>query len=100
MARELRRIPTAYAVLRHFPSFRAAWCAAGVALPDEHWAPWTAEEDRFLLHQLGLESTVAIAAALARGEAAVRTRRPNWSLDRVQTPVAYVYTTARTNCFY
>jgi hypothetical protein len=74
LGRQPRRIPTAYAVLRHFPSFRAAWRAAGVQLPDEHWAPWTAEEDRILLHQLGLQSTVGIAAALGRGEAAVRTR--------------------------
>jgi hypothetical protein len=61
-------------VLRHFPSFRAAWRAAGVDLADEHWAPWTAEQDHFLLNQLGLQSTVAIAAALGRGEAAIRTR--------------------------
>jgi hypothetical protein len=74
IGREVGRTPTAYAVLRHFPSFRAAWRAAGIQFPDERWAPWTAEEDRFLLHQLGLQSTVAIAEALGRGEAAVRTR--------------------------
>jgi hypothetical protein len=74
VGRELGRSPTAYAVLRHFPSFRAAWRAVGVQLPDEHWAPWTAEEDRFLLDRLGMQSTVAIATALGRGEAAVRTR--------------------------
>jgi hypothetical protein len=74
LGRQLGRTPTAYAVLRHFPSFRAAWRAAGVQLPDERWAPWTAEEDRFLLNQLGMQSTVVIARALGRGEAAVRTR--------------------------
>ena len=34
-----RRYPTAYAVLRHFPTFRAAWKAAGIQLVDERWAP-------------------------------------------------------------
>jgi len=69
-----RRFPTAYAVLRHFPNFRAAWNAAGIQLPDAHWAPWTAEHDRYVLTQLGVQPTIAIAAALGRGEAAVRSR--------------------------
>jgi len=69
-----RRFPTAYAVLRHFPNFRAAWNAAGVELPDAHWAPWTAEHDRYGVIQLGVQPTIAIAAALGRGEAAVRSR--------------------------
>ena len=68
-----RRYPTAYAVLRHFPNFRAAWSAAGVQLADAHWAPWTAEHDRYVLTQLGVQPTAAIAAALGRGEDAIRT---------------------------
>jgi hypothetical protein len=71
--RSQRRYPTAYAVLRHFPNFRAAWEAAGVQLPDARWAPWTAEHDRYVLTQLGVQPTVAIAAALGRGEDAIRT---------------------------
>ena len=69
-----RRFPTAYAVLRHFPNFRAAWAAAGVHLADARWAPWTAEHDRYLVTHLGVQPTVAIAAALRRGEPAVRSR--------------------------
>ena len=59
-------------MLRHFPTFRAAWSAAGVQLPDARWAPWTAEHDRYVLTQLGVQPTVAIAAALGRGEDAIR----------------------------
>jgi hypothetical protein len=68
------RVPSAYAVLRYFPNFRAAWQAAGVRLGDARWAPWTAEQDRYILTHLGVEPTVGIAAALGRGEAAVRAR--------------------------
>jgi hypothetical protein len=69
-----RSFPTAYAVLRHFPNFRAAWTAAGVELADASWAPWTSEHDHYLLTHLGLDPTIAIAAALGRGEPAVRSR--------------------------
>ena len=69
-----RLYPSEYAVLRHFPSFRAAWLAAGIQLDDEHWAPWTADDDRYLVTHLGVQPTAGIAATLRRGEAAVRTR--------------------------
>jgi hypothetical protein len=69
-----RRYPTAYAVLRHFPNFRAAWSAAGVQLANARWALWTAEHDRYVLTHLGVQPTIAIAAALGRGEDAIRTR--------------------------
>jgi hypothetical protein len=69
-----RCFPTAYAVLRHFPNFRAAWTAAGLELADASWAPWTAEHDGYLLTHLGVQPTIAIAAALGRGEPAVRSR--------------------------
>jgi len=72
--RRQQRFPTAYAVLRHFPNFRAAWNAAGIQLPDAHWAPWTAEHDRYIVTHLGVQPTIAIAAALGRGEPAVRSR--------------------------
>lgn len=72
--RQPRTYPSAYAVLRHFPSFRAAWTAAGVQLDDAHWAPWTAADDRYLVAHLGVQPTAGIAATLRRGEAAVRTR--------------------------
>jgi hypothetical protein len=68
------RVPSAYAVLRHFPNFRAAWTAAGIRLDDARWAPWTAEHDRYVVTQLGIQPTIAIAQALGRGEAAVRAR--------------------------
>jgi hypothetical protein len=69
-----RHYPSEYAVLRHFPSFRVAWSAAGIQLDDERWAPWTADDDHYLVTHLGVQSTVAIATTLRRGEAAVRTR--------------------------
>ena len=61
-------------MLRHFPSFRAAWEAAGIQLDDAHWAPWTADDDRYLVAHLGVQPTTSIAVTLRRGEAAVRTR--------------------------
>jgi hypothetical protein len=69
-----RRFPTAYAVLRHLPTFRAAWTAAGVPLADAGWAPWTAKHDRYIVAYLGVQPTVAIAAALGRGEYTIRAR--------------------------
>jgi len=69
-----RHYPSEYAVLRHFPSFRAAWEAVGVQLDDAHWAPWTASDDSYLVTHLGVEPTASIAVTLRRGEAAVRTR--------------------------
>jgi hypothetical protein len=69
-----QRFPTAYAVLRHFPTVRAAWNAAGIRLAHARWAPWTAEHDRYVRTRLGIQPTVAIAAALGRGEYAVRVR--------------------------
>jgi hypothetical protein len=68
------RFPTAYAVLRHFPNFRAAWTAAGIELADARWAPWTAEHDQYVLTHLGVQPTITIAAELGRGEPAVRAR--------------------------
>ena len=61
-------------MLRHFPSFRAAWEAVGIQLDDAHWAPWTADDNRYLVAHLGVEPTTSIAVTLRRGEAAVRTR--------------------------
>ncbi len=72
--RQPRHYPSAYAVLRHFPSFRAAWVAAGIQLDDAHWAPWTAADDNYLVTHLGVQRTAGIAATLRRGEAAVRVR--------------------------
>jgi HNH endonuclease len=69
-----RHYPSEYAVLRHFPSFRAAWSAAGIQLDDAHWAPWTADDDNYLVAQLGVAPTASIAVTLRRGEAAIRTR--------------------------
>jgi hypothetical protein len=69
-----RLYPSEYAVLRHFPSFRAAWSAAGIQLDDAHWAPWTASDDSYLVTHLGVQPTTSIAVTLRRGEAAIRTR--------------------------
>jgi hypothetical protein len=69
-----RRYPSAYAVLRHFPSFRAAWAAAGIPLAHARWAPWTPAEEQYLVRTLGVRPTAEIAATLGRGEDAVRSR--------------------------
>ena len=61
-------------MLRHFPNFRAAWTAAGISLDDARWAPWTAAEERYLVSNLGVQPTAAIASSLGRGEFAVRAR--------------------------
>jgi hypothetical protein len=74
LGQHLRRYPSEYAVLRHFPSFRAAWEAAGIRIDDEHWAPWTTSDDNYLLTHLGVQPTASIAVTLRRGEAAIRTR--------------------------
>jgi len=92
---QARRYPSTYAVLRHFPSFRAAWTAAGIGLAHARWAPWTAADGRYLVTMLGVQPTAEIAATLGRGEAAVRTRARRlglhvgdahgWPLQRVAT---------------
>jgi hypothetical protein len=74
------RVPTAYAVLRHFANFRAAWTAAGIRLADARWAPWTDDDDRYLKSHLGVQSTAALAIALGRGEDAVRARARKFGL--------------------
>jgi hypothetical protein len=92
-AHGLHRYPSAYAVLRYFPSFRAAWAAAGVPLPHARWAPWTRPEEEYLARTLGVRPTAEIAATLGRGEGAIykRARRlglhvsdaHGWPLQRV-----------------
>jgi len=72
--RQPRTYPSAYAVLRHFPSFRAAWEAAGIQLDDAQWAPWTAADDNYLVTHLGVQPTAGIATTLRRGESAIRSR--------------------------
>jgi hypothetical protein len=69
-----RRFPSSYAVLRYFPSFRAAWEATGIQLADRRQAPWTSTEDWYVSEAMGVLPTVAIAADLARSETAVYAR--------------------------
>jgi HNH endonuclease len=69
-----RRYPSAYAILRHFPTLRAAWEVAGVQLGHRRYAPWTATDEWYVREALGLLPTATIAADLGRGEAAVRSR--------------------------
>jgi HNH endonuclease len=74
-ARSSRRLyPSAYAILRHFPTLRAAWEMAGVQLGHRRYAPWNPTEEWYVREALGLLPTTTIAADLARGEAAVRAR--------------------------
>ena len=68
------RYPTAYAVMRHFPNFRAAWNAAGIQQAHARWARWTAEDDTYLITHLGVVPTALLANTLRRGEPAIRAR--------------------------
>ncbi len=66
-----RRYPSAYAILRHFPTLRAAWEAVGVTIADRRRAAWSPAEDWYVREALGVLSTATIAVDLGRGEAAV-----------------------------
>jgi len=66
-----RRYPSAYAILRHFPTLRSAWEAIGVPIADRRWATWSPAEDWYVREALGVLSTATVAADLGRGEAAV-----------------------------
>ena len=69
--RHERPYPSASAILRHFPSFRAAWTAAGVAV-DRAWEPWSADEEWYVREAIGILPRAAIAADLKRSDAAVK----------------------------
>lgn len=68
-----RAYPSSYAVLRHFPSFRRAWAAAGVGVGrrDE---PWSADDDWYLQEAAGIYTRVEIASHLGRTPDAVHRR--------------------------
>ena len=88
-----RPYPSAYAVLRHFGSFRRAWAAAGVDA-GRGAEPWSADEDWYLAEAAGLYTRKEIAAHLGRTPAAVKRRlydlglhtwrRWGWALHRVE----------------
>ena len=69
-----RRFPSSYAVLRYFPSFRAAWEAAGVQLANRRQAPWASSEDWYLNEAIGALPTATIALDLGRSESAIYRR--------------------------
>jgi hypothetical protein len=69
-----RRLPSTYAVLRYFPSFRAAWEAAGVQLSDRRQAPWSSTEDWYVNEAIGVLPTGTIALDLGRTESAIYRR--------------------------
>ena len=60
-------------MLRHFPDFRRAWAAAGVAVAPGD-APWSADEDWYLAEAAGLFTRAAIATHLGRSPDAVHRR--------------------------
>lgn len=68
------RFPSSYAVLRYFPTFRAAWEANGVQLADRRQAPWTATEDWYVSEAIGVLPTATIATDLGRSESAIHAR--------------------------
>jgi hypothetical protein len=69
-----RRFPSSYGVLRYFPSFRAAWEAAGVQLTNRRQAPWTSTEDWYVTEAIGVLPTATIALDLGRSESAIYRR--------------------------
>lgn len=69
--RHERPYPSASAILRHFPSFRRAWAAAGVAV-DRAWEPWSADEEWYVREAIGILPRGQIAADLKRSDAAVK----------------------------
>jgi hypothetical protein len=69
-----RRFPSSYGVLRYFPSFRAAWEAAGVHLTNRRQAPWTSTEDWYVAEAIGVLRTASIALDLGRSEGAIYRR--------------------------
>jgi hypothetical protein len=69
--RHARPYPSASAILRHFPSFREAWGAAGVAV-DRAWEPWSADEAWYVREAIGILPRAEIAADLKRSDAAVK----------------------------
>lgn len=88
-----RPYPSASAVLRHFPSFRAAWSSAGI-LVDRSSEPWTELEEWYLSEGAGILSRKELASDLRRTEGAVNRRlrdlginsyrNHGWTLHRVE----------------
>jgi hypothetical protein len=88
-----RCFPSSYGVLRYFPSFRAAWEAAGVQLTNRRQAPWTSTEDWYVIEAIGVLPTATIALDLGRSESAIYRRihhlhrritdAKGWPLQRV-----------------
>jgi len=65
--------PSTASILRHFPSFREAWTAAGVEV-NRDLEPWTGEEERFIAEGAGIFSRKELAQALNRTPNAVHRR--------------------------
>ena len=68
-----RPYPSAYAVLRWFGSFRAAWRAAGVGV-DRAWEAWSELEDWYLREAAGILTRTEMATDLGRSPDAVHRR--------------------------
>jgi hypothetical protein len=68
-----RDFPSFYAVLRWFPTFRAAWTAAGVVVDRSH-EEWTEIEEWYLRESIGILSRKQIAEDLRRSADAVHRR--------------------------
>jgi hypothetical protein len=76
--------PSFYGVLKHFPSFRDAWRAAGVKM-NRREQPWSPEEDQFLAEAAGLLSRKDLAEALDRTPNAVHRRLYDLGLHSYRT---------------
>jgi len=75
-----RRYPSFAAVLRHWPTFRAAWEAAGITCDRTH-EDWTELEDWYLREARGLLTRVEIATDLRRTPHAVHRRLYDLALE-------------------
>jgi hypothetical protein len=87
------RYPSFYAVLRWFPSFRAAWESIGLQ-QDRWWEHWSELDDWYLREGAGILTRKELAADLRRSPDAVHRRlydlgihtweRWGWSAYRIQ----------------
>ena len=78
-----RRYPSAYAVLRWFPTFKAGWAAVGVAI-GRSFEAWTEDEEDFLREGIGILTRLDLADALGRSPDAVHRRIYDLGLNSYQ----------------
>lgn len=67
------KYPSAPTILKYFRSMRNAWTAAGYDV-DQHFEPWSPDEDWFILESVGVLPRSEVAEFLKRTEPAIKRR--------------------------